>query len=338
MPFLGSCEVCQKTVRTWRSLAGHLRHNTDEAHQELRQRWLSWRSTQKVLSRPTKLNRCWKCGITWEKTSPTLTRQCQTCKDLQARIGKRAYEKLPTHRKPPKAPKTPRVCRGKVSWTPGDALYQAVVKTLDADGRISKVMKELGLTYKVVAAIAKCHYGSSGYQAWVKRVVAITGSRNVAVSHARYRALTSDEKAKLLRTRFGGTCALERKLSEQLLDLGVTDLELNCWQSILVQGVKVPREADLKITIPDGRKVVVLCDGEAFHGPGTIHGNPNDRICMDRETALGFFNLGYSVVRYSETEVHSGEAVSHLVWLLRRLDIVHRVYRNWYPEELMEVA
>lgn len=338
MLFLGSCEVCQKTVRTWRALAGHLRHNIDEAHQELRQRWLSWRKTQETLTRPPKLSRCWKCGTTWETTSPTLTRQCQACKELRKKIGKRAYEKLPTHRKPPKAPKTPRVCRGKVSWTPGDALYQEVTKSLDADGRVSKIMKDLGLTYKVVVAIAEYHYGTAGYQAWVKRVMAVTGSRNVAVSHARYRALTPTEKAEMLRARFGGTCALERKLSEQILDLGVTDFELNCWQSIPVQGVKVPREADLKITISDGRKVVVLCDGEAFHGPGTIHGNPDDRIFLDRETAMGFFKLGYSVVRYSETEVNSGVAANHLVGLLQRLGVVRSVYRNWCPEEMVEVT
>lgn len=47
MPFLGSCEVCQKPVRNYRGLAQHLRFNQDPAHQALRVRWVRWKTGRK---------------------------------------------------------------------------------------------------------------------------------------------------------------------------------------------------------------------------------------------------------------------------------------------------
>ena len=42
MIFLGSCEVCGKTIRTYRGLSQHLRFNTDTAHQDLKNRGHAW--------------------------------------------------------------------------------------------------------------------------------------------------------------------------------------------------------------------------------------------------------------------------------------------------------
>jgi hypothetical protein len=95
----------------------------------------------------------------------------------------------------------------------------------------------------------------------------------------------------------------------------------------------VPREADLKIPLRDGRKVVVLCDGEAFHGPRTIFGDPSRRIKADTETAEAYFSIGYSVLRYSESEIKSGYAAEHVLEVLTRLGVVRRIYHNWCPSE-----
>jgi len=62
------------------------------------------------------------------------------------------------------------------------------------------------------------------------------------------------------------TCALEARLSERLKEDNLI-FELNVWQSIPINGKKVPREADIKVDLGAGRKLVILCDGEAFHGP-----------------------------------------------------------------------
>jgi len=126
---------------------------------------------------------------------------------------------------------------------------------------------------------------------------------------------------------------LELGMVDQLRAQGVNSLELNVWQSVPIRGQMVPREADIKISIGGGRKVVVLCDGEAFHGPRMIFGNPQDRILADTETAEAYYALGYSVVRYSETEIKSGVAVKHMLDVLKRLDGCRAIYRNWCPSE-----
>ena len=54
---------------------------------------------------------------------------------------------------------------------------------------------------------------------------------------------------------------------------------------------------------------------------------------MDRETALAFYDLGYTTLRYSESEIHDGRALTHFQATMKRLATCQRVYRNWCPEE-----
>jgi hypothetical protein len=124
---------------------------------------------------------------------------------------------------------------------------------------------------------------------------------------------------------------LERNLAGQLLQAGVTGLALNRWQTIFVNGVPCPREADLKIPVGGGRKLVVLCDGEAFHGPRYIFKDKQARIADDIATADAYFEAGYSVVRYSESEVHDKRALRHLLSWLPRLRAGGHLYRTWHP-------
>ena len=81
----------------------------------------------------------------------------------------------------------------------------------------------------------------------------------------------------------------------------------------------------------DGRKVVVLCDGEAFHGPKFVFGSAQARIDNDIKTARAYYDTDYSVLRYSESEIKSGWALTHLLGVLSRLSSVHKVYRTWHP-------
>lgn len=120
-------------------------------------------------------------------------------------------------------------------------------------------------------------------------------------------------------------------LAKQLRSRGYTDLVLNDWQSIPIGDRVVPREADIKVSLGDGRKVVILCDGEAFHGPRTIFGDPSDRVALDLETTEGYYSLGYSVARYSESEIKSGLAIQHLIGVLDILKSHNQVLRNWFP-------
>jgi len=121
-------------------------------------------------------------------------------------------------------------------------------------------------------------------------------------------------------------------MSDDLLSLGERDFQMNQWQSLSVSGHVVPREADIKLMVDGARKLVIVCDGEAFHGPKCIFGNPEDRIRDDVETAQAYFDAGYSILRYSETEILSGAAKDHVFSVLSRLRYGSgSVMRTWHP-------
>lgn len=326
-PFLGTCEACERPVRTYRGLAGHLRHNRDSGHDALKRRWHAWRES----SYTAQLS-CRKCGQAWEVRDKTLkdSKRCPTCEALLHRLGKRQYEKLATR----KTPKTKEPRRGTARfWDAGDALYQAVVGSLQCGEGVRSIMTRLGLTYKAVRSMAEVAFGAECYRTMVLARTRLVSAANLRKAHSQYRALSPSAKASLLKARFGGACALELKLADELRECGLSDIELNQWQSIRIGSSLVPREADIKLSLGDGRKLVILCDGEAFHGPRLIHGEPGPKIESDRQTALAFFDAGYSVARYSESEIHAGFALTHVRVLLDRLVSCRRVYRNWCPME-----
>jgi len=238
-------------------------------------------------------------------------------------MSKRAYEAL-TFDKPPdprqvmKAKGTKAQWDGLeervLQWRPGDVTYRRVVQAIEQGRRVNDIRNEIGTSYRVVREIGE--HAFPDFKARMYHRKAETMRQNV-------------EKA---RTH----SQLEAFFAVQMEDSGFAIVARNVWTTLRVAGEKVKREADIKVAIGDGRKVVVLCDGEAFHGPKAIHGDPQERIDGDRETALAFFDLGYSVVRYSETEIHDGTALDHFAGVMRRLDSCEKVYRNWCPlEELV---
>jgi len=337
VPFLGCCEVCERPLRTYRSLSNHLRHNTDAAHQDLKRRWHAWRDEYRATLR------CRKCGELFTITDKAQRdrKRCDRCEGRRASMSKRAYEAL-TFDKPPD-PRQVMTSKGTkaqwdgleervIGWAPGDDTYRAVVRDREAGVGVRKTMERLGITYRVYRGICGHRWGAE-YDEQVYERRARVGSQNLSIAHRKYEAMTPEEKAELMKRRFGGTCALENKFSGMLRRAGYAGLEMNRWQSLPIDGQKVPREADIKVAVGDGRKVVVLCDGEAFHGPDAIHGDPQERIDGDRATALAFFGLGYSVVRYSETEIHDGMALDHFTGVMRRLESCEKIYRNWCPPE-----
>lgn len=196
---------------------------------------------------------------------------------------------------------------------------------------VRAILSETGLSYESFRAQAESELGIEDYDALMASRKAKCGAENLKVSHERYAALSPSEKAALMKARFGGTCELERGFAEQLDSLGLP-LTLNQWQTINVQGELRPREADIKVDL-GGRKVAIFCDGEAFHGPGVIYGDPAQRVGDDIATTKAYFDLGYSALRYSESEIHSGWAFAHFEQVLGKLKSFSKGYRTWHPEE-----
>lgn len=333
MEFLGSCQVCGKVIHNYRGLAGHLRHNQDPSHQHLKASWLAWRAEYRATLR------CRKCGDLWEvrSTSDQHNKRCPRCEEQLRLLGKRAYAAW----RPPVIPDV-RVRVGSTKarwrglnnlhfkWQRGDRVYVAVRAQLSTENSVRGILQEHGITYKTFKAIAQDVLGVVGYSEWCRGRKARAGSRNLRISHANYRKLSPEEKSEHLRKKYGGTCKLEKDFAAAVTSIGVADFVLNAWQAVPVEGALVPREADLKINLA-GHKVVVLCDGEAFHGPKFVFGDVNRRVADDVATAEAYFSVGYSVIRYSETELRSGLALDHLVGVLPVLRTGRRLLRLWHP-------
>jgi hypothetical protein len=213
----------------------------------------------------------------------------------------------------------------------GDALYQAVAAAIDRGDPGVNIRRLFTLHYKIFKDIAESILGVAGYKEWSDQRKSLIGQRNIQEAHRKYARLSPEEKAAYFQ-QYRGTCKLERLLADQLEGLGFR-LSLNQWQSIPIHGMMVPREADIKVSVDDVRKIVVMCDGEAFHGPLAVFADPGVRVQDDVTTADAYFHLGYSVLRYSESEIKTGVAVDHFKKIYERLqsDTV-RVYRTWHPK------
>lgn len=298
-----------------------MRHNVDAEHRELRRRWHGWRSEYRATLR------CRKCGELFSITDKAERdrKRCGRCEALRVSMSKRSYGKLSFDK-----PLDPRQIMAKsgskaawdglrdrnVVWVPGDSLYVAVVRSVETEEQAKPTMYRLGISYKVYRAICAHAFGA-GYDA------AVLSKRRELIEKNREQARTDSR--------------LEGEFAENLERAGFKICARNSWMTLQIGQNKVKREADIKVAVGDGRKAIVLCDGEAFHGPGCLYAEPEARISSDRETAMAFFGLGYSVVRYSETEIHDGIAIDHFRDVMKRLASRQRVYRNWCPAEELEV-
>ena len=335
MQFLGACEVCNKVVHTYRGLGQHLRFNEDAEHQALKERWYAWRGEYKATLR------CRKCGGTWITTDPKQRhrKRCPSCEQLRAQVGKRGYEKVQTTKTPdPRRLMTASGSKAQwdglenrhLEWRRGDDLYLRVVVACEAGEPVRVTLQDQSISYKVYRAIVDDALGADFYERQARKRKTALSAQNVKKAHARLAALSPEERAAEFARRFGKGSALESGFASQLEAAGVAGVVLNAWQSLKIQGKWCPREADIKIPVGD-QKLVVLCDGEAFHGPGYIFKDKQARVADDTMTAEAYFEAGYSVVRYAESEVKDGRAFQHLLEWLPRLQSGQRLYRTWYP-------
>ena len=336
MRFLGPCEVCGKKIHTYRGLGQHLRFNVDKDHQALKARWHTWKGQYKAILR------CRKCGGLWDVQDSSLrhAKRCPRCEDLRISMSKRAYEKLKFDK--PADPRQVMTASGSkaqwdglksrsLGWHRGDDLYKRVVGSFLAGDIVRTTLKAQSVTFKVYRAIVEDAVGLKAYKAEAKARKRARSSANIKKAHEKWAAMSPKEKAVEIAKRFRKGSALEKAFAAQLRKGGVSGLAMNQWQSLRIGGQWAPREADIKIPMGVGHKLVVLCDGEAFHGPRFAFGDVKARIADDVATANAYSDAGYSVVRYAESEVKNGLACRHLLSWLPRLRGGERLYRTWHP-------
>jgi len=309
-PFLGPCDVCGKISRNYNALGLHLsdKRDLDEAHRALRVRWLAWRSEYRATLR------CRKCGDLFGITDSRLkdTKRCPRCEHLRQTMSKRKYAALSFDKKPD--PRLVDSSGSKARWPVG---YKPEIDPTDhiqaasdiiANGGGVRDLIDMGLDHFTARRVAMIVLGGQvEYDRWV------LGRRRETVHKNREQA------------RVGSR--LEEMLVGQMRARGVEPCGRNEWMTLIIGGMKVHREADIKVPLKSGRKAIVLCDGMAFHGPGCMYANPDEKMTSDIETAEAMFHKGYTVLRYSEDEIKDGTAIDHLVGIV---DSGEHVCRHWF--------
>lgn len=317
-PFLGPCTVCGKINLNYNALSNHYRHLIDPAHLDLKEKWNEWRATYKATLR------CRKCGGLFEITEKKKKdcKRCPNCEILRKTMSKRKYEALKVEKQ-----QDTRIANGAtgskaswpvgyapmVTWAIGCPLYLKIQQDIESGLGVRDIMQAHGLNFKVVNPICIAILGADNHAAWIQSTRAKTIHKN-------------REQARM-------DSRLEHVFIDQIQQCGLVIVARNSWSTLNINGQELHREVDIKLAVGDGRKVLIFCDGEVFHGPKCLYANPNEKIASDRETAIAFFNLGYSAVRYSESEIHNGKALQHLIKMWNQLKNCSRVYRSWCPNE-----
>jgi len=110
------------------------------------------------------------------------------------------------------------------------------------------------------------------------------------------------------------------------------ETEKNVWQTIKIDSKFEHREIDLKVKV-DNKKFAIFIDGEAFHGENSVFKTTTPQL--DARIAKAFANLGYYVIRYSETEIRKGWAINHFLSLFEKFKNKKPsyYYRNWQTNQ-----
>lgn len=309
-PFIGPCEICGKVSRNYNALGLHLsdKRDLDSEHRSLRERWMAWRSEYRANLY------CRKCGDLFEVFDVSLkdSKRCPKCEHLRRTLGKRKYEALKFDVKPDL-----RLRNGDNSKSRWPVGYKPEVDFADCAQEIENVLRrgggirevvQLGVCYRKAREILEQMLGGpEAYDQWVLK-------RKIDVAHLnREQARTGSR--------------LEETFVDQMLDKGFAPCGRNVWITLEVEGQKVHRELDIRVNTSSGRKVIVLCDGIVYHGPGCLYTDPEKKTADDIATAESLYSLGYTVLRYSETEILSGQAIQHFQAVMQS---EKHTLRHWF--------
>lgn len=311
-PFLGTCPHCPKINLNYRALSSHLRRVGDAPHIQTLNEWLKWRAEYRANLY------CKCCGDIFEISdkSEKDRKQCDVCVSLRNSDDKEALE-IRRRNKKTDTRYHDKNQNSKASMTPGyfprewskPEQFSAVIDGFRSGLGPASLWKKTGVPLSRVYDMLYAEFGAENVKKEIAQIKKTVVARN-------------REKARL-------GSGLEELFFSQLVSNGFHVSGRNCWSTISVSGEKAHREIDLKVSYASS-KILIFCDGEAYHGPKAVY---SDRREDDRETARAFHALGYSVVRYSESEIHSSAAIKHFKTWVEKIGADSPGFRIWDPQE-----
>ena len=258
---------------------------------------------------------------------------CQRCRELRSSIPRLDYIKLSAELRKGRETDPPSwksLVLWQDVWTPCEALVEGVLRAMHGPEKVRDAMVRLGITYDLFRDVGVYAVGKDEYENWASVRKRERSSRVGLKAAETYRALSPEDRCRVLKRRFPRTRSRIEVAVAGFLSRACQSFVTNDWQALRIDGKWTPREADIKIDC--GRsKIVVECDGEAWHGPKCIFGDWERNVEEDVKTSEAYFAAGYSIIRYSETEIKSGVAFAHLANAIARVREGERVFRSWYP-------
>lgn len=131
---------------------------------------------------------------------------------------------------------------------------------------------------------------------------------------------------------------LEQFLVDDILSLSNPNIVIrtNVWKTLMEpsSGVYWHLETDIVLNFGSHR-ICILCDGRAFHGRNSYF--CGDTVDRDEKKARVLSLYNPFVFRYSDTEIHNHEALSHIKVVLSSLEKGEPVapYRNWMSQPIL---
>jgi hypothetical protein len=212
--------------------------------------------------------------------------------------------------------------------------YDLVLKLLsETDLTKGDIEKLISLKKDFITKVAIEHFGQIWWQERLKRI-----TNNASQITSKKRKLFFNELRK-------DPVALEKYLSylhrmpsklELLFSSNLPkefDTESNVWTTLKIDSRFEHHEIDLKVKLDNYKKFIIFIDGEAFHGENAFFKTVSP--VADEKIAKAFADLGYYVIRYSETEVKSNWAVKNFCNLFSDFKN-HKpqyYYRNWQTKQ-----
>lgn len=229
-------------------------------------------------------------------------------------------------------------CKNDKEWFKKHVKYNEVIELLRTTNLTRyEICSILDLDYDFVREAAIDKFGNEWYNSRLKMIdkqagYKISKAKKSFFDNLRLDKTKFDDYFKKRNVSFNPS-SVEKQFVEQI-SCCLANIETNKWLTIQIDGRFEHREIDVKVSLGN-HKFAVFIDGEAFHGKNAKSCFKTPTIEHDSLVAIAFANMGYFSIRYSESEVKSGEASNHFLQKYKEFQnsLPTFYYRNWMTND-----